>query len=110
MAAIGKTEVQAREGGRDVRVGRFPFRPNGKAQALGEPDGHVKVIADPKSGEILGAHMIGPDVTELITELGLARMLESTPVEVGWTVHPHPTLSEVISEAARAVGGRPIHL
>ena len=110
VAAIGKTEAQAREGGRDVRVGKFPFRPNGKAVALGEGEGQVKVIADPRTGEILGAHMIGPDVTELITEYAVARMLESTPTEVARTVHPHPTLSEVISEAARAVEGVPIHL
>jgi dihydrolipoamide dehydrogenase len=110
VAAIGKTEAQAREGGREVRVGKFPFRPNGKAQALGELDGQIKIISDAHSGEILGVHMIGPDVTEMISEFAIARTLEATALEVGRAVHPHPTLSEVIAEAARAVEGQPIHL
>jgi dihydrolipoamide dehydrogenase len=110
VARIGKTEAQAREGGREVRVGKFPFRPNGKAQALGELDGQMKIVADAHSGEILGVHMIGPDVTELIAEFAIARTLEATPLEVARSVHPHPTLSEVIGEAARAVEGQPIHL
>jgi dihydrolipoamide dehydrogenase len=110
VAAIGKTEAQAREGGREVNVGKFPFRPNGKAQALGELDGQVKIVADAQTGEILGVHMIGPDVTEMIAEFALARTLEATPTEVAYAVHPHPTLSEVIAEAARAVEGQPIHL
>jgi dihydrolipoamide dehydrogenase len=110
VAAIGKTEAQAREGGREVNVGKFPFRPNGKAQALGELDGQVKIVADAQTGEILGVHMIGPDVTEMIAEFALARTLEATPTEVAYAVHPHPTLSEVIAEAARAVEGQPLHL
>jgi dihydrolipoamide dehydrogenase len=110
VAAIGKTEAQAREGGREIKVGKAPFRPNGKAQALGELDGQVKIIADAKTGEILGVHMIGADVTEMIAEFSIARTLEATPYEVAYTVHPHPTLSEVIAEAARAVEGQAIHL
>jgi dihydrolipoamide dehydrogenase len=110
VAAIGKTEAQAREGGREIKVGKFPFRPNGKAQALGELDGQVKIIQDAGTGEILGVHMIGPDVTEMIAEFSIARTLEATPAEVAYAVHPHPTLSEAIAEAARAVEGQPIHL
>jgi dihydrolipoamide dehydrogenase len=110
IAAIGKTEAQAREGGREIKIGKFPFRPNGKAQALGELDGQVKIIADARTGEILGVHMIGADVTEMIAEFALARTLEATPHEVAYAVHPHPTLSEVIAEAARAVEGQAIHI
>ncbi len=110
VAALGKTEAQAREGGREIKIGKAPFRPNGKAQALGELDGQVKIIADAKTGEILGVHMIGADVTEMIAEFALARTLEATPHEVAYAVHPHPTLSEVIAEAAREVEGQAIHL
>jgi dihydrolipoamide dehydrogenase len=110
VASIGKTEAQAKEGGREIRVGKFPFRPNGKAMALGETEGQVKIIADAGSGEILGAHLIGPDVTELIAEFAVARTLESTPFELARSVHPHPTLSEVIAEAALAVEGQPINM
>jgi dihydrolipoamide dehydrogenase len=109
VASIGLTEEQARALG-DVHVGAFPFRPNGKATALGETDGQVKIIADARTGEILGAHLIGPDVTELIGEFSLARFLEATPEELARSVHPHPTLSEVIAEAALAVDGKPIHM
>jgi dihydrolipoamide dehydrogenase len=109
VASIGLTEDQARAT-YDVRVGTFPFRPNGKAMALGETDGQVKVIADTRTGEILGAHLLGPDVTELIGEFSLARFLEATPEELARSVHPHPTLSEAIGEAAMAVEGKPIHL
>ena len=110
VASIGKTEAQAREGGREIRVGKFPFRPNGKAMALGETEGQVKIIADAASGEILGAHLIGPDVTELIAEFAVARTLESTSLELARSVHPHPTLSEVIAEAALNVEGQAIHM
>lgn len=110
VAAMGKTEAQAREGGREIKIGKAPFRPNGKAQALGELDGQVKIIADAKTGEILGVHMIGADVTEMIAEFAIARTLEATPHEVAYAVHPHPTLSEVIAEAAREVEGQALHL
>jgi dihydrolipoamide dehydrogenase len=109
VASIGLTEEQARAQG-EVHVGTFPFRPNGKAMALGETDGQVKIIADAHTGEILGAHLIGPDVTELIGEFSLARFLEATPEELARSVHPHPTLSEVIAEAALGVEGKPIHM
>jgi dihydrolipoamide dehydrogenase len=110
VAAMGQTEAQARAGGREIRIGKFPFSPNGKAQALGETEGKVKIIADASTGEILGAHLIGPDVTELIAEFAVARTLESTPLEVARSVHPHPTLSEVIAEAALAVEGQAINI
>ncbi len=109
VASMGLTEEQARAQG-EVKVGTFPFRPNGKAQALAEVDGQVKIIADAKTGEILGAHLVGPDVTELIGEFSLARFLEATPEELARAVHPHPTLSEVIAEAAMGVEGAPIHM
>ncbi len=109
VAAIGLTEAQARATGREIRVGSFPFRPNGKAQALGELEGKAKILADAETGEILGAHLIGPDVTELIGEVALARVLEATPTELAQAVHPHPTLSEVLDEAALAVEGQAIH-
>jgi dihydrolipoamide dehydrogenase len=110
VAAVGLTEAQARERGRPIAVGRFPFRPNGKAQAMGERDGQVKIVADERTGEVLGVHMVGPEVTELIAEFALARTLEATANELVYSVHPHPTLSEVIGEAARDVLGEPLHL
>jgi dihydrolipoamide dehydrogenase len=109
VASIGLTEEQARAQG-EVRVGAFPFRPNGKASALNELDGQIKIIADAHTGEILGAHLVGPDVTELVGEFSLARFLEATPNELARAVHPHPTLSEVIAEAALGVEGQPIHM
>ena len=84
--------------------------PNGKAQGLGVRVGFVKLIADAKYGEILGAHLVGPDVTELLPELSLAQLMEITPAEIARNVHSHPTLSEVIMEAAHAVEGHPIHM
>jgi len=109
VASMGLTEEQARAQG-EVKVGAFPFRPNGKAQGLGELEGQIKIIADAHSGEILGAHLVGADVTELIGEFSLARFLEATPEELARSVHPHPTLSEVIAEAAMGVEGSPIHM
>lgn len=110
VTSMGLTEEQARQQGYAVKVGRFPFRANGKALALGEPEGMVKVVADARTGEILGAHLIGPEVTELLGELSLGRLLEATPREVGWVVHAHPTLSEAVKEAALAVLGEAIHI
>ncbi len=109
IAAIGLTEEQARAQG-EIRIGTFPFTPNGKAQALGETEGQVKIIADARTGEIVGAHLVGPDVTELIGEFSLARFLEATPEELARAVHPHPTLSEVIAEAAMGVEGHSINM
>jgi dihydrolipoamide dehydrogenase len=110
VASIGITAAEATENGHNVAVGEFPFRPNGKALALGERDGFVKIVADEDTGEILGASLIGPEVTELLPELVLARTWELTPEEIARTVHAHPTLSEALMEAAHGVFGEPIHI
>jgi len=110
VASFGITEAQAAERGYEVKVGKFPFRPNGKALGLGDYDGFVKIVADATSGEILGGHLVGPEVTELLPELVLARQWELTPEEIARTVHAHPTLSEVLMEAAHGVFGTPIHV
>ncbi len=110
IASFGLTEAQAKERDHTVKVGRFPFQANGKALGLGDYTGWVKIIMDEKYGEILGAHMIGPEVTELLPELTLAHMLELTPAEIGRNVHAHPTLSEVLMEAAHATEGKAIHI
>ncbi len=110
IASFGLTEAQARERGHDVNVGKFPFSANGKALGLGESAGWVKIISDAKYGEILGAHMIGPEVTELLPELTIARMMELTAEEIARNVHAHPTLSEVLMEAAHGVEGQAIHI
>ena len=104
------TEAQAKERGYNIKVGRFPFQPNGKALGLGDYAGFVKIVVDEKYGEILGAHMIGPEVTELLPELTLAHMMELTPHEIARNVHAHPTLSEVLMEAAHGAEGTPIHI
>ncbi|MEI7987457.1 MAG: dihydrolipoyl dehydrogenase [Chloroflexota bacterium] len=110
IASFGLTEVQAKERGYDLKIGQFPFRANGKALGLGEATGWVKIITDAKYGEILGAHMIGPEVTELLPELTLAQLMELTPAEIARNVHAHPTLSEALMEAAHAIGGHTIHI
>jgi dihydrolipoamide dehydrogenase len=110
VASLGLTEAQAKEAGHEIRVGKFPFLPNGRAKALNEKVGFVKIISDAKYGEILGAHLVGPNVTELLPELSLAQLMEITPAEIARNVHSHPTLSEVIMEAAHAVEGHPIHM
>jgi len=110
IASFGFTESQAKEKGYEVKVGRFPFQANGKALGLGESSGWVKLITDAKYGEILGAHMIGPEVTELLPELTLSQMMELTPSEIARNVHAHPTLSEVLMEAAHAAEGHAIHI
>ncbi|HSL27799.1 MAG TPA: dihydrolipoyl dehydrogenase [Anaerolineales bacterium] len=110
VASFGLTEAQAKERGYNIKVGRFPFQPNGKALGLGDHVGFVKIVVDEKYGEILGAHMIGPEVTELLPELTLAQMMELTPHEIARNVHAHPTLSEVIMEAAHGAEGTPIHM
>ncbi|WP_404403690.1 dihydrolipoyl dehydrogenase [Jeotgalibacillus malaysiensis] len=108
-ASVGLTEQQAKDEGYDVKIGKFPFKAIGKALVFGTSDGFVKIIADQASNDILGVHMIGPHVTDMISEAGLAKVLDATPWEVGQTIHPHPTLSEAIGEAALAVDGRAIH-
>jgi len=110
VASFGLTEKQATEQGRQVKVGKFPMTALGKAQALADTEGMVKIVADKQYGEILGAHMIGPEVTELLGELSLARLLEGTTEEVGWLTHAHPTLSEALKEAALAADGQAIHI
>lgn len=110
VASFGLTEKQAREQGYEVKVSKFPFRPNGRALGMGEPEGFAKLITDARYGEILGAALIGPEVTELLPELTLARMWELTANEIARNVHAHPTLSEVIAEAAHGVEGAPIHI
>lgn len=109
VASIGLTETQARQTGVKVRIGKFPFAGNGKAVALGEAAGFVKTVFDDHTGELLGAHMCGPDVTELIHGFGVARVLEATEAELIETVFPHPTLSEAMHEAVLAAHGRPLH-
>jgi dihydrolipoamide dehydrogenase len=110
VASLGYTEAQAKEKGYEVKIGKFPFIANGKAQGLNDKDGFVKIIADAKYGEILGAHLVGPEVTELLPELVLAHTWELTTEEIAKTVHAHPTLSEVLMEAAHAVEGQAIHM
>lgn len=103
IASYGLTEDGARTKGHDIKIGKIPFQAIGKAIVLGETDGFVKVIADRKSGDILGVHMIGPHATDLISEASLAGVLDATPWEVGQMIHPHPTLSEALGEAMLAV-------
>ncbi len=110
VASIGLTEEQAKEKGLEIKVGRFPFRASGKARAIGEVEGMVKLVFDARYGELLGAHIIGPEATELIAELGIARTLETTFHELQHTVHAHPTLSEAIMEAAGDALGEAIHI
>ena len=109
IASVGMTEKAAKEAGFGLKVGRFPFLGNGKAIALGEPEGMVKTIFDAKTGELLGAHMIGAEVTELIQGYVVARTLESTEAELMHTVFPHPTLSEMMHESVLDAYGRAIH-
>ena len=109
IASVGLTEAAAREAGHDVKVGSFPFLANGKAIALGDTDGLVKTVFDAKTGALLGAHMIGPEVTELIQGYAVARASEATEAELMHTVFPHPTLSETMHEAVLDAYGRVIH-
>ncbi|MBW3113459.1 MULTISPECIES: dihydrolipoyl dehydrogenase [Bacillaceae] len=109
IASVGITEQEAKEKGYNLKVGKFSFRAIGKALVYGESDGFVKIIADKDSDDILGVHMIGPHVTDMISEAGLAKVLDATPWEIAHTIHPHPSLSEAIGEAALAVDGKAIH-
>jgi dihydrolipoamide dehydrogenase len=110
VASFGLSELQARERGHTIKVGRFPFQANGKALGLGDYSGWVKVVVDEKYGEILGATLVGPEVTELLPELTLAHNMELTMAEIGHNVHAHPTLSEVLMEVAHVSEGMPIHI
>jgi dihydrolipoamide dehydrogenase len=109
VASVGYTEAKAKELGYDVKVGRFPFVGNGKAIALGEPEGMVKTVFDAKTGELLGAHMVGAEVTELIQGYVVGRQLETTEEDLMQTVFPHPTLSEMMHESVLDAYGRAIH-
>ncbi|MFO1172740.1 MAG: dihydrolipoyl dehydrogenase [Hyphomicrobiaceae bacterium] len=109
IASVGLTEAKAKAEGREVKVGRFPFRANGKAIALGEPEGLVKTVFDAKTGQLLGAHLIGAEVTELIQGFVVAMQLETTEAELMHTVFPHPTLSEMMHESVLDAYGRAIH-
>ncbi|MGC9368729.1 MAG: dihydrolipoyl dehydrogenase [Paracoccaceae bacterium] len=109
VASVGLTEAKAKEAGHEVKVGRFPFIGNGKAIALGEPEGMVKTVFDAKTGELLGAHMVGAEVTELIQGYVVGRQLETTEAELMQTVFPHPTLSEMMHESVLDAYGRAIH-
>ncbi|MFN5842669.1 MAG: dihydrolipoyl dehydrogenase, partial [Bacteroidota bacterium] len=110
IASVGYTEKAAKEAGFNIKVGKFPFSASGKASAAGAKEGFVKVIFDAKYGELLGAHMIGANVTEMIAEIVAAKKLETTGHELIKTVHPHPTMSEAIMEAAAAAYNEVIHL
>jgi len=110
VASIGMTETKAKEAGYDLKIGRFPYAASGKARAIGERDGFVKLIFDNKYGELLGAHIIGAEATEMIAEIGMAKSLESTSVELAKTIHAHPTLSEMIMEAAGDALGEAVHI
>ena len=110
IASVGLTEPEAREQGREVKVGKFPFLANGRALIHGEPGGFAKLVADAKTGQLLGAHIVGVEATELIAEPALARLFQGDAWEVSRNIHPHPTLSEVVGEAALAVDGSAIHI
>jgi dihydrolipoamide dehydrogenase len=105
VASVGITEVEAKEKGYQVKTGKFSFRAIGKALVFGESDGFVKLVVEEGTNKLLGAHMVGPHVTDMITEVGLARVLNATAMDIAHTIHPHPTLAEAIGEAALAVDG-----
>ena len=110
IASIGLTERQAKEEGHNIKTSQFPFKAVGKAISIGDSEGFVKMIADQDSGELLGAHMIGPEVTEMIAEVGLLKYLEGTDIEIAELTHAHPTLSEAIKEAALSLNNGAIHM
>lgn len=109
VASVGLTEDEAKEQGLKVKTGKFNFRAIGKALVFGESDGFVKLVVDEETNKLLGAHMVGPHVTDMITEAGLARVVGATAMDIATTIHPHPTLAEAIGEAALAVDGKAIH-
>jgi dihydrolipoamide dehydrogenase len=110
IASVGLTEKQLKESGREYRVGKFPFSANGRARSMGETSGFVKFVADARTDELLGCHMIGPNVSELVAEIALAFEYRASADDIGMTVHAHPTLSEVTKEAALAALGRALHI
>ena len=110
VASVGLTEKAAKDAGHEVKVGQFPYQGNGKAIALGETEGIVKTVFDAKTGELLGAHMIGAEVTELIQGYTIAKSLETTEAELMHTIFPHPTLSEMMHEAVLDAYGQVLHI
>ncbi len=110
IASVGLSEAAAKAAGHEIKVGRFPYQGNGKAIALGEPEGLIKTVFDAKTGELLGAHMVGAEVTELIQGYGIAKTLETTEAELMHTIFPHPTLSEMMHEAVLDAYGRVVHI
>lgn len=110
IASVGLLEEEAAAQGRDVKIGRFPFAALGKALIKGQTEGFVKMVCDAKTDEILGTHVIGPNATDIVAEMGLAQLLEATPLEVGLNIHPHPTLAEAIMEASWDVDRRAVHV
>jgi dihydrolipoamide dehydrogenase len=110
IACVGLSEDEAKQQGHDVSTGKFQLLASGRALTLSETDGFAKVVCDRETGEILGVHLIGPHATELISEAALAIKLECTSEEIGELVHPHPTISEALMEAARAVSNKAIHI
>ena len=110
IASVGMSEKQAKEKGREVKIGKFPFSALGRAIIHGEPGGFVKLVADAKTGQLLGAHIVGPNATELIAEPALTQLFQGDAWEMGRNIHPHPTLSEAVMEAALAVDGHAIHI
>ncbi|MEH7120329.1 dihydrolipoyl dehydrogenase [Neobacillus vireti] len=109
VASVGLTEDEAKESGYQVKTGKFSFRAIGKALVLGESDGFIKLVVEEGTDKLLGAHMVGPHVTDMITEVGLARVLNATAMDIAHTIHPHPTLSEAVGEAVLALDGMAIH-
>jgi dihydrolipoamide dehydrogenase len=110
VASVGLTERAAKEKGLKFKIGKFPFMASGKARAVGELEGFVKLLIGEPNGEILGAHIVGPEATEMIAELGLAITLEATYEDIEATIHAHPTLSEAVREATESAFGRAIHI
>jgi dihydrolipoamide dehydrogenase len=109
VGSLGLTEKQAKDKGFDIKIGLFPFQGSGKAMAVGDTTGFVKLVFDSQYGELLGAHIVGSDATELIAELVLAKALETTWEDIAMTIHAHPTLSEAIMESAMDAFGSAIH-
>lgn len=110
IASVGMTEDEAKQGGHEVKVGKFPFSANGRAKAMAEPDGFVKIVADAKSDRVLGLHILGPRASDMIAQAALAVEFQGSAEDIARTVHAHPTLPEAVKEAALAVGGRAIHI
>lgn len=110
VASVGMTEAEAKESGAEFKVGKFPWMANGRARAMDETDGFVKVIADAQSDRVLGIHMLGPRASDLIAEAALALEFEASAEDIARSVHAHPTLPEALKEAALAVHDRPIHI